>query len=231
MFRPLIVLTLLSGTWLSLSHAEETDMARWYRFYNDKNQPTVTDRITEEHTARGYEALDRNMQLLRKVPPQRQLTAAEVDAAKAKRAADAKRVEDDKQLLRLYSKPADAENNRNRQIDAIQLRIDFTTSSLNRLRDSRAREAQRAAVLERTGNPVPKTLRDSIVNYDKQIQQMQTEIQARKTEQNKIRSDFTPIIQRLSELTGQPVTLAKPANAPAAAPAATAPTAAAPAKH
>jgi len=224
MFRPLIVLTLLAGAWTSLSHAEAPDMARWYRFYNDKNQPTVTDRITEEHTARGYEALDKNMQLLRKVPPQRTLTAAEVDATKAKRAADIKRVEDDKQLLRLYSKPADAENNRNRQIDAIQLRIDFTTSSLNRLRDSRTKEAQRAAVLERAGKPVPTPLRDSIAHYDRQIQQMQTEIQTRKTEQDKVRSDFAPVIQRLSELTGLPVSSAKPASTPAAAPAATAPT-------
>lgn len=230
MFRPLIVLTLLSGAWISQAHAEETDMARWYRFYNEKNQPTVTDRITEEHTSRGYEALDKNMQLLRKVPPQRKLTQAEVDAAKAKRTADAKRVEDDKQLLRLYSKPADAENNRNRQIDAIQLRIDFTTSSYNRLRDSRAREAQKAAVLERTGKPVPKPLRDNIANFDKQILQMQTEIQARKTEQEKIRSDFAPIIQRLSELTGLPAT---PAAAVAAKPAspATTPAPAAPVKR
>lgn len=219
MFRPLIVLTLLAGSLISPSHADEPDMARWYRFYNDKNQPTVTDRITEEHTARGYEALDKNMQLLRKVPPQRRLTPAEVEAAKAKRTADAKRIEDDKQLTRLYSKPADAENNRNRQIDAIQLRIDFTTSSFNRLRDSRAKEAQQAAVLERASKPVPKPLRDSIANYDKQIQQMQTEIQARKAEQEKIRNDFAPIIQRLSELTGLPASSAKPVSVPAAAPA------------
>lgn len=212
------ILLLLAGVLSSPALAEDTDKARWYRFYNEKNQPTVTDRITEEHVSRGYEALDQSMQLLRRVPPQRALTAEEQAAAKALREANTKQKQDDKQLLRLYSRPADAEHSRDRQIDAIQLRIDFSTSSLNRLRESRAKEAQRAAVLERTGKPIPATLKNDIAKYDKQIQQLQTEIQARKAEQDKVRQDFAPIVQRLSELTGLPASAtssAKPASAPA----------------
>ncbi|HCT41147.1 MAG TPA: hypothetical protein DF427_08285 [Moraxellaceae bacterium] len=200
----LTVLILLLGSLAGQTMAEDADKARWYRFYNDKNQPTITDRITEEHIARGYDALDQSMQVLRHVPAQRALTAEENIAAKAQRAAASKRADDDKQLLRLYSKPADAEHTRDRQTDAIQLRIDFSSSSLNRLRETRAKEAQRAAALERTGKPVPKPLADSISNYDKQIQQLQTEIQTRKAEQEKVRQEFAPIIQRLNELTTPP---------------------------
>lgn len=201
MHRPLAVL-LLAGALIHPAHAENEDRARWYRYYNDKNQPTITDRITEEHISRGYEALDQGMQLLRKVPPQRALTPEEIAAAKAARAAEARRKEDDKHLLRLYSRPRDAEQNRDRQIDAIQLRIDFTTGALTRLRDTRAKAAQQAAVLERTGRPVPAPLKEEIGKYDKQIQQLQGEIQARKAEQEKLRQEFAPIIQRLNELTG-----------------------------
>lgn len=201
MHRPLAVL-LLAGALIHPAHAENEDRARWYRYYNDKNQPTITDRITEEHISRGYDALDQGMQLLRKVPPQRALTPEEIAAAKAARAAEARRKEDDKHLLRLYSRPRDAEQNRDRQIDAIQLRIDFTTGALTRLRDTRAKAAQQAAVLERTGRPVPAPLMEEIGKYDKQIQQLQGEIQARKAEQEKLRQEFAPIIQRLNELTG-----------------------------
>ena len=200
----LTVFILLLGTLAGQAMADDADKARWYRFYNDKNQPTITDRITEEHISRGYDALDQSMQVLRHVPAQRALTAEEAAAAKAQRAAASKRVDDDKQLLRLYSKPADAEHSQDRQTDAIQLRIDFSSSSLNRLRETRAKEAQRAAALERTGKPVPKPLADSISNYDKQIQQLQIEIQARKVEQEKVRQEFAPIIQRLKDLTGLP---------------------------
>lgn len=216
--RRSLTLLLLTGVLSSPAFAEDTDKARWYRFYNEKNQPTVTDRITEEHVSRGYEALDQGMQVLRRVPPQRALTAEEVAAAKAAREADAKRKQDDKQLLRLYSRPADAEQSRDRQVDAIQLRIDFSTSSLNRLRESRAREAQRAAVLERTGKPIPAMLKNDIAKHDKQIQQLQTEIQTRKAEQEKIRQDFAPIIQRLSELTGMPANAAAGAKPAVPAP-------------
>ena len=201
MHRPLAVL-LLAGALIHPAHAENEDRARWYRYYNDKNQPTITDRITEEHISRGYEALDQGMQLLRKVPPQRALTPEEIAAAKAARAAEARRKEDDKHLLRLYSRPRDAEQNRDRQIDAIQLRIDFTTGALARLRDTRAKAAQQAAVLERTGRPVPAPLMEEIGTYDKEIPQLQGEIQARKAEQEKLRQEFAPIIQRLNELTG-----------------------------
>lgn len=211
MHRPLAAL-LLTGILISLAHAEDKDPARWYRYYNEKNQPAITDRITEEHISRGYEALDQGMQVLRRVPPQRALTPEEVIAAKAARAADVRRKEDDKQLLRLYSRPRDAEQNRDRQIDAIQLRIDFTTSALSRLREARTKEAQRAAVLERTGKPIPDTMKADIAKYDKQIQQMQAEILARKAEQEKIRQDFTPVIQRLSELTGLPASTGKAAT-------------------
>lgn len=214
----LTVFILLLGALASQAMAEDADKARWYRFYNDKNQPTITDRITEEHIARGYDALDQGMQVLRHVPAQRALTPAEIAEAKAKRAAASKRMDDDKQLLRLYSNPADAEHTRDRQTDAIQLRIDFSNSSLNRLRETRAKEAQRAAALERTGKPVPKPLAGSIGNYDKQIQQLQTEIQARKAEQEKIRQEFAPIIQRLNELTTPPAS-----NTPRIAPTPTPP--------
>ena len=140
MHRPLATI-LLAGALSSPAWSDNEDPARWYRYYNDKNQPTITDRITEEHISRGYEALDKGMQLVRKVPPQRALTPAEVAAAKAARAAAAKRKEDDQQLLRLYSRPHDAEQNRDRQIEAVQLRIDFTSSALSRLKETRAKAA------------------------------------------------------------------------------------------
>lgn len=207
----LLPLLLASHAWAA---PKESDGARWYRYYNEKNQPTITDRITEEHIARGYDALDQGMQILRHVPPQRALTPDELLAAKAARAAEAKRKEDDKQLLRLYARPVDAEQNRDRQIESIQMRIDFTSNSLARLRETRTKEAQRAAALERTGKPIPKPLRENIANHDRQIQQLQAEIQTRKAEQQKVMLDFAPIIQRLSELTGIPATRQQPAKRP-----------------
>lgn len=205
------LLPLLTAAVLGLSaiaQAEEIPGARWYRYYDDKKQPTVTDSLTQEHINRGYDALSSSMQLIKHVPPQKALTAEEQAAIKAKRAAELQQAKDDKQLLRLYSSPTDAEHARDRQLDALQLRIDFSTNSLASLRQRRAAEAQKAAAFERTGKPVPADLKNSIAGYDKQIQAAQSEITQRKTEQDKVRADFEPVIQRLQTLTG------KPANTP-----------------
>lgn len=191
----LLLLTFAIGT----STAQAAD-ARWYRYYDDKKQPNVTDNVTPEHITRGYDELTAGMQLIKHVPAQRLLTTQELAAAKAKHDADAQRERDDKQLQRLYSSPADAEHARDRQLEAIQLRVDFSSNSLASLRQRRAAEAQKAAVFERTGKPVPKDTKDGIASYDKQIQSAQSEINARKAEQDKLRTEFAPVIERLKEL-------------------------------
>lgn len=211
------LLSLLLIATASLASAEQT--ARWYRYYDDSKQANVTDNITPEHVARGYDELTASMQVIRHVAPQKALTPQEIAAARAKRDADAQRAKDDKQLLRLYSSPADAEHARDRQLDALQLRVDFSSNALTNLRQRRASEAQKAAVFERTGKPVPADLKQSIANYDKQVLAAQAEITQRKADQDKVRAEFTPTIQRLVELTGKPAA-STPAATPAMPPAA-----------
>jgi hypothetical protein len=211
-FSVLLALPLLAGTLSAM--AAEPGEARWYRYYDDKHQPTITDSITPEHVARGYDALTANMQVIKHVDAQRTLSPEELAAARAKRDADAQRAKDDKQLLRLYAGPVDAEHARDRQLDAIQLRIDFSNNALTSMRQRRAAEAQRAAVFERTGKPVPADLKQSIATYDQQIIAAQNEIAQRKTDQEKVRAEFAPVILRLQELTGKP---ASASSAPAAA--------------
>ena len=218
MLRLLPTVLLLAASVASAAPAMQKDSrSRWFRYYDDKNQPTVTDSITEEHIVRGYESLDAGMRVLERVPARRILSPEEQAAAKAERDAALQRAKDDKQLLRLYARPVDAEQARDRQIEALQVRIDFSTNSLSRLRQSRAADAQRAATFERRGKPVPAELQKSISTLDKQIKQMQGDIENRKTEQERIRKEFGPIVQRLSELTGIPASKPSAQQTPAAA--------------
>lgn len=203
--------------------APNNNEARWFRYYDSKNQPVVSDSVTPDHVSRGYDELTSSMRLIRKVPAQRTLTGEELAAQRARREADAQRSRDDKQLLRLYSHPADAERARNRQVDALQVRIDHNTNLIATARQRRTAEAQRAATFERQGKPVPADIRLGIAEIDKQISSVQAEINTHKAEQVKIRAEYGAMIQRLSELTGKPVTPvpgAKTATAPAPAAAA-----------
>lgn len=193
--------------------------ARWFRYYDSKNQPVVSDRVTPEHVTHGYDELTIRMQLIRKVPAQRPLTPEEQVARLAQREAAAQRQRDDKQLLRLYSGPTDAVRARNRQVDALQVRIDFNTNLLASSRQRRAVEAQRAATFERKGQPVPADVRRNIAELDQQIATAQADIITLKAEHQKVSAEFAAIIQRLAELTGKPASLA-PKATDAAAPAA-----------
>lgn len=177
---------------------------RWFRYYDEKRQPVVTDTVTPEHIARGYDELNDRMQPLRHVEGRRALTPEEEAAARAKREAEAERVRNDRQLLRLYSAPVDAERQRNRQLDALQARLDYSTNLLATTRQRRATEAQRAATFERKGRPVPADIRNSVAALDKQLQDTQTEIDAKKAEQAKVQAEFAPVIERLVALTGKP---------------------------
>lgn len=209
-------LTLLLGLALAAPLARADAEARWFRYIDDRGQPVVSDTVTPEHVTHGYDELTERMSLIRKVPGQRPLTEAERAAQKAQREAAVAQSRNDKQMLRLYSGPADAERARNRQLDALQVRIDFNTNLLATARQRRAAEAQRAATFERQGKPVPADVKMGIAEIDRQIASTQQELNFRKNEQAKIRQEFEPIIRRLAELTGKPAST-PPAPAPAAA--------------
>lgn len=196
-----------------LAQAAPSGDARWFRYYDSRKQQVIGDTITPDHVSHGYEELNSRMQVIRKVPAQRALTPEEMASQRARREADAQRSRDDKQLLRLYSGPLDAERARDRQLDALQVRIDFNGNLLATARQRRTVEAQRAATFERQGKPVPADIRLGIAEIDKQISTVQAELATHKADQAKVRAEFGPMIQRLAELTGKPATTPPPAAA------------------
>lgn len=212
-----LLTVLMLGTPLAQAAPAPESNARWFRYIDDRGQPNVTDMVTPQHVERGYDELTAGMRVIRHVPGQKTLTAEEVAAVKAKHEQQQLQEKEDRRIRRLYSSPQDAEKARNRRLDALQLRIDFSANSMASLRQRRAEEARKAATFQRTGKPVPADMKEGIAAYDRQIQSAQKEIDARKAEQERVRAEYAPIIRRLSELTGKPVSAA--AATPAAAPA------------
>jgi hypothetical protein len=182
-----------------LAHADKKDgnAKRLYRYYNEQGIPMVSDLITEEHVRRGYDIVDRNMQVLRHIPAFDEVAYAK---DKAKRDAAFKQQQEDARILRLYSSARDAELARNRQLDTLETSIGYSSLQLIRLKRLRAEFVEDAAAAERkTQAPTQKTTAQ-ISDYDKQIRELQTVIDTQKAEQEKVKNDFIPIIKRLTEL-------------------------------
>lgn len=177
--------------------ADEGLGKRLYRYYNDKGIPTMSDQVTEEHIRRGYDIVDRNMQVIRHFPP---FDEAIYQKDKAKRDIAFKQQQEDARILRLYSSARDAELARNRQFDTLETSIGYNSLQLQRIKRLRADYVEDAAADERkTNKPDPK-VKARITEFDKQILDLQALITYQRSEQKKVTNDFIPIIKRLIEL-------------------------------
>lgn len=174
---------------------------RWYRFLNDSGVPTLSDQVTEEHVRRGYEILDRNMQVLKRIPPFNEEAYLK---DKAKRDAALRQQQEDARILRLYASSRDAELARNRLLDTLETSIGYNSLQLQRIKRLRVEIVEQAADIERSGKPVPAKMKEQIHQYDLQIHDLNSLIASQRSEQAKVRQDFIPIILRLGELERNP---------------------------
>ncbi|HQV21685.1 MAG: hypothetical protein H6996_06835 [Moraxellaceae bacterium] len=170
---------------------------RLYRYYNDKGIPTMSDQITDEHIRRGYDIVDRNMQVIRHFPP---FDEAVYQKDKAKRDSAFKQQQEDARILRLFSSARDAELARNRQLDTLETSIGYNNLQLQRIKRLRATFVAEAAATERTTKKADPKVQGRIAEFDKQILDLQTLINYQRIEKSKVTNDFVPIIKRLSEL-------------------------------
>lgn len=170
---------------------------RLYRYYNDKGVPMLSDQVTEEHVRRGYEIVDKNMQVIMRVPP---FDEASYQKDRVKREALLRQQAEDARILRLYSSSHDAELARNRQLDTLETSIGYNALQLLRLKRLRADSVEQAAELERAGKAANPRLKSQIDQYDRQISELQSLINSQRAEQTKVKNDFIPIIKRLAEL-------------------------------
>jgi len=194
-----LLTTLFASSIFINAHSEgiNPNAKHLYRYYNDKGIPTVSDQIGEEHIRRGYDIVDRNMQIIRHFPA---FDEAVYQKDKARRDAALKQKQEDAQILRLYPSARDAEVARNRQIDTLATNIGYNNLQLQRIKRLRAEFVQEAAATERKTNKSDPNVKSRITEFDKQILDLQALINFQKAEQTKTNEEFKPIIKRLAEI-------------------------------
>ena len=202
-FTQRILQTTLASLVLMTSSFASSDISskRLYRYYNEKGIPTMSDQVSEEHIRRGYDIVDRNMQLIRHFPA---FDETVYNKDKVKRDAAFKQQQEDARILRLFSSSRDAELARNRQFDTLETSIGYNSLQLIRIKRLRADFVSDAALAERKSQKPTATLKEQIADFDKKIKDLQALIDYQRVEQAKVRNDFIPIINRLTELEKAP---------------------------
>lgn len=199
-----LVLALLALPVLTLAAPKQNEPAGevMYRYTKPDGTLAVSATLNEQAIHAGYQVLDHNGRVLRREPP-----APPEEQARRRQAMEAeqqaqRQAERDKELERLYAGPEDAVRARERQIEALELRISYATNTLAQLEEKRDEEVSLAARAERAGRPVPEGTRQAIDEYQRRMAHVRQEIAGYEKDKQAVREQYAPIIERLEELAG-----------------------------
>jgi chromosome segregation ATPase len=199
-----LVLALLALPVLTLAAPKQNEPAGevMYRYTKPDGTLAVSATLNEQAIHAGYQVLDHNGRVLRREPP-----APPEEQARRRQAMEAeqqaqRQAERDKELERLYAGPEDAVRARERQIEALELRISYATNTLAQLEEKRDQEVSLAARAERAGRPVPEGTRQAIEEYQRRMAHVRQEIAGYEKDKQAVREQYAPIIERLEELAG-----------------------------
>ena len=171
--------------------------AVWYRYYDSKGVANISTSVTPNHIRYGYEALDRNMQVIKRNRPYN----AETEEKKApQRAAQAKQREADLRLKRAYTNSKVAINKGNEALANIKKQISFQQDQLKQLQNDRILFKRQEMEYLRKGDPVPAILKSNLSNNATNISNKKEQIQSLQTNYRNTQAEYANIIARLKAM-------------------------------
>lgn len=193
------------------SRSGTTPVVRWYRTYAN-GVPVLSATITEQHIRNGYEGLDANMQVVKRVPPYSVALQARrkalLDQQNAQRMAD-------RNLVRLYSSSVNAIAQRDRLLRDLRGRRATLEKQLSELTLTHQKDVASAAAYERRGDRIPATLNHQLSTQQEQMQLLQQNLLALKQQESSTQHQYDQAIQRLVYLEKNPQLLVEPSSRPA----------------
>ena len=187
---------------------------QFYRFVNTEGKLVIKDQVTNEMVAKGYEILNANGRVIKKVAPGKTLAEMEEDRLaqieeKKKEIELQQRIRHDAELLRQFSSIGDIIRNRDAQLLALEQRIRIQGSKSDLLRIQLEDQQRQAAIHERLGQKLPKALEKDIENTMQQLAANDNNSKMLEEEKVKVAERFQNDIIRYKELESLRRTLKK----------------------
>lgn len=197
-------LSLSPWVWLGLLllpvcqvYADAQPKAYWYRYYDSRGIENVSDKVTPEHIRYGYEALDRNRQVIRRSAPYR----PEVDNNKAtQRLLQSKQRDADLTLKKAYGNSEVAKSKKNAALTHIQQQITLQKKQLHQLQKDHALFTSQAKVYHDKKSKLPDALKNSLLSSQTNVESQQRYIASLENHYRKTQEDYDKIIQRLKTI-------------------------------
>ena len=175
----------------------EPSKATWYRYYDKNGVANVSTSVTPEHIRYGYEALDRNMQVIKRNRPY----SAAVDAQQsAQRESAARRREQDLRLKRAYGNPQIATAKRDQILANLKKQLNYQQEQLQQLQKDKIAFKRQEMDYHRKGEMLPAQLKSNLENNSKNIENVKKTVESLRNAYHKTETEYADIIARLKTL-------------------------------
>lgn len=163
--------------------------------------------VPPEYTQRGYDILDERGILIKRVQPPKSKERLAEEARQAEVREEQQRkaaiqANYDRALLSTYTNTDDMVMARDGKLRAVDTAIRLIQSKIDTLKEGLQELRNRAAAMERAGNPVSDRLRSEIADTQRRIEENRALIEERRHEQDAIRRQFEVDIERFKQLRG-----------------------------
>lgn len=192
------------GLMFSFSGASQA-AGQLYRYLNDKGIQVIDDDIPPEFIRRGYDVINSDGSLVRRVP--RQLSEEELRLRNTDESRSRLKEEEeqrlrawDESLMLRYSDLSDIEAALKRAMRDLQIRISILKSNLITTKSQIEREQAKAADIERRGSTAPEGLTKNIEILRLEIEDTEQSISMRKEEIDAVKASYQRDMDRFETL-------------------------------
>ena len=175
----------------------EQPKAVWYRYYDKNGVSNLSTSVTPDHIRYGYEALDRNMQVIKR----NKAYNAKVDIQQSSsRESAARQREQDMKLKRAYGSTKIAATKRDQILASLKKQLNYQQDQLQQLQQDKIAFKRQEMEYHRKGETLPPQLKNNLDNNAKNIENVKRTVESLRNAYHKTEADYADIINRLKNL-------------------------------
>lgn len=186
----------LSTVFSGISSASSVKPA-WYRYYDQNGVANLSTSVSPNHIRHGYEALDRNMQVIQRT---KAFNSDKASSHSTKASVYSKQREADQRLKQAYSSSRVASQKRQENLTHLSKQIKLQQQQLQQLQKDRIIFKKQELQFTQKGRPVPKNLQNSLKYNQQYLQTGQKQLQSLQMQYQKTQVEYDRIISRLKAL-------------------------------
>jgi len=190
---------------LCMIFSSQVFATEYFRYKDNNGVQVINTHVPPEYVKYGYEVITSRGQVIRVIPPaptEDELAAREEQKRQKeeqKRQAAAQRAVDAR-LMQLYSHPDDAKRALERKLAELDYQISQKRGQLVALNSKKEKEEEYAAARERMGNEVSEEIMEEIARFERQISEINKQIEEIEESKKLAQIKFEKDIQRMIEI-------------------------------